>query len=96
MKLKHILTSCFFLLLFCSIAVQISIPKFNSVITEESESETESSKQIESEFILITFSTFENVKEEIILKSKNNYKKYLSKYENILIKTIQSPPPEII
>lgn len=76
--------------------MQISIPKFNSVITEESESETESSKQIESEFILITLSTFENVKEEIILKSKNNYKKYLSKYENILIKTIQSPPPEII
>ena len=96
MKLKYLLTSSFLLLLFCSIALQICAPKYSSVLTEESESETESNKQIESEFILISLSTIENIKEEIISKSKNNYKKYQTSFKNNLIRAIQYPPPECL
>jgi hypothetical protein len=76
MKFKNGLAGFFSILLFFFIAMQICAQKFNTIMNEDSESETESYKQMESEFILISLSTIENIKEEIISKSKNNYKKY--------------------
>jgi U3 small nucleolar RNA-associated protein 14 len=96
MKFKNGLAGFFSILLFFFIAMQICAPKYSSVLTEESESETESNKQIESEFILISLSTIENIKEEIISKSKNNYKKYQTSFKNNLIRAIQYPPPECL
>ena len=96
MKFKNGLAGFFTILLFFFIGMQICPQKFNTIMTEDSESETESYKQMESEFILISLSTIENIKEEIISKSKNNYRKYQSSFKNNLIRAIKNPPPEYL
>jgi hypothetical protein len=96
MKFKNGLVGFFTILLFFFIAMQIYAQKFNTIMTEDSESETESYKQMESEFIFVSCSNIEKVNEEISISQNIRYYKYVLNIKNNQYASVQSPPPECL
>lgn len=96
MKFKNGLAGIFTILLFFFIAMQICVQKFNTIMAEDSETKTESYKQMESEFIFISLTNMEKENIEISLLQIKNYNNYVLNIKNNLYASVQSPPPEYL